>query len=50
MPSEEGPGYEKEEKEVDIEKRRESEEEVLDRGNSQVCSIKVLKIRFYQKF
>jgi len=34
MPSEEGPGYEKEE-EVDIEKRRESEEEVLDRGDSQ---------------
>ena len=49
MPSEEGPGYEKEE-EVDTEKRRESEEEVLDRGDSQVCPIQVLKIRFAQKF
>ena len=49
MPPEEGPGYEEEEvvdkevnkevdkEEVDIEKRRGSEEEMLERRDSQVC-------------
>ena len=45
MPPEEGPGYEEEEvvnkevdkEEMDIEKRRGSEEEMLERRDSQVC-------------
>ena len=57
MPPEEGPGYEEEEvvnkevdkEEVDIEKRRGSEEEMLERRHSQVCP-KVFKSCFVRIF